>query len=193
MNLFPFIRHSVCAAWFTVALLPCLTSAKNLGWNADALVAELDSIQQLPPAPEGVTHVRFSGFFSSPAGPRGLDYTATIKRLDGQRVRILGFMVRQTRPAPGTVLLAPYAAVTHEGEYGLCDDLPPTTLFVHVPKHEDLAVPFTPGPLLLTGRLELGPRQESDGRISHLRLVLDPEDAAVPVNTEPIKTVTSVR
>ncbi len=116
-----------------------------------------------------------------------------IKKLAGQRVRVLGFMVRQTRPAPGTVILTPYAMATHEGEYGLCDDLPPSTLFVHVPKYADLAVPFTPGPLLLTGTLELGPRQESDGRVSHVRLVLDPESVVTATQNEPTTTATPAR
>lgn len=186
-----FVRLLSCASLLAFALVPSRTNAKSLGWNADTLTKELAAIKNLPPAPEGVTHLKFSDFFASPTGPRGLEYTATIKHLDGQRVRILGFMVKQTRPAPGSVLLTPYAAATHEGEYGLCDDLPPATLFVHVPKYADLAVPFTPGPLLLTGRLELGPRQEADGRVSHVRLVLDPENilSASTIN-EPTKTAT---
>ncbi|MFT3868672.1 MAG: hypothetical protein QM715_09245 [Nibricoccus sp.] len=183
---------AVCIGLLASALLPSQTNAKSLGWNADTLSQELAAIKNLPAPPDDVTHLRFSDFFISPSGPRGLEYTAAIKRLDGQRVRILGFMVRQTRPAPGTVLLASYASFTHEGEYGLCDDLPPATLFVRVPKYADLAVPFTPGPLLLTGKLELGPRQETDGRISHVRLVLDPENIlpSVAAANEPHKTVT---
>lgn len=186
------LRLFLQASLLTALLVPSLTNAKNLGWNADTLSQELTLIKNLPPVPEGVSHLKFSDFFVSPAGPRGLEYTATIQHLNGQRVRILGFMVRQTRPSPGTALLTPYAANTHEGEYGLCDDLPPATLFVHVPKFADLAVPFTPGPLLLTGRLELGPRQEADGRISHVRLVLDPETfVANPTANEPTKTTTA--
>ncbi len=163
--------------------------AKNLGWNADTLSQELAAIKHLQPAPKGVTHLAFNEFFASPISSRGLEYTTTIKHLEGQRVRILGFMVKQTRPSPGTIMLAPYATTTHEGEYGLCDDLPPATLFVHVPKYADLAVPFTPGPLLLTGKLELGPHQEPDGRVSHVRLVLDPE--ADTTISDPVKTATT--
>ena len=147
------------AAFFTTA-----TNAKSLGWNADTLTSELTSVKQLPPATADLVELKFSNFFVSPVGPRGLTYTDTLKHLNGQRVRILGFMVRQTRPSPGVAMLAAYSFATHEGEYGLCDDLPPALLFVQVPKYSDLAVPFTPGPLLLTGRLELGPHQEADGR-----------------------------
>jgi len=100
--------------------------------------------------------------------------TPKLAGLNDRRVRILGFMVRQARPSPGIVIMAPYAMTTNEGDYGLCDDLPPSVVFVDVPKYHDIAVPFSPGPLLLTGRLELGARQEADGRISCVRLFLDP-------------------
>lgn len=183
-------QRIACSGLLAAAtLLPTTTNAKSLGWHADTLTSELTSVKQLPGATTGIAELKFSDFYTSPAGPRGLAYTDAITRLNGQRVRILGFMVRQTRPSPGVALLAAYSFATHEGEYGLCDDLPPATLFVQIPKYSDLAVPFTPGPLLLTGRLELGPRQEADGRISHVRLLLDPEaDTTV---SEPIKTATT--
>lgn len=192
MNKPVLLRFLVCAG-LLAAFLPTITNAKNLGWHADTLAHELASIKHLPPAPEGVTHLKFSEFFIQPIGNRGLEYTAAIKKIASQRVRVLGFMVRQTRPAPGTVILTPYAMTTHEGEYGLCDDLPPSTLFVHVPKYADLAVPFTPGPLLLTGTLELGPRQETDGRVSHVRLLLAPETTVESTKTELATTTTPSR
>ncbi len=157
-------------------------SAKNPGWNADALAVELNGINQLPALATHVSELKFSEFYRIPVGPAGLEITEKLKQLDGQRVRILGFMVKQTRPTPGLAILAPYAATTHEGEYGLCDDLPPSIVFVEVPKYRDIAVPFSPGPLLLTGRLSLGSRVEADGRVSHVRLELDPEPALQPVN-----------
>jgi hypothetical protein len=156
------------------ALAPrCAAAAKGLGWNADCLALELSQVQQLPALREGESELTFSEIFQKPVGPAGLEYTAKIRQLDGKRVRLLGFMVRRTRPSPGVIILSPYAMATHEGEYGLCDDLPPAVVFVEVPKYRDIAVPFTPGPLLLSGRLELSRREESDGRISYLRLILD--------------------
>ncbi|MFT3783439.1 MAG: hypothetical protein QM790_15615 [Nibricoccus sp.] len=156
-----------------VSFAPSL--AKNPGWNADTLRGELAEAKQLPATNSSATELKFSELFQTPVGPKGLAYTEKANHLNGHRVRILGFMVRQTRPAPGFLMLTDYALTTHEGEYGLCDDLPPATVFVKVPKYADLAVPFTPGPLLLTGKLEIGPQQEADGRVSHVRLVLDAE------------------
>lgn len=161
--------------WGTV-----FANAKSLGWNADALALELDGLKQLPAAPAGVSDLRFAEFYIMPVGREGLQMTEKVKALAGQRVRILGFMVKQTRPVPGLALLTPYAAFTHEGEYGLCDDLPPATLAVEVPKYRDIAVPFTPGPLLLTGKLEVGRKEEADGRVSFVRLILDDAPAETP-------------
>jgi hypothetical protein len=153
-------------------------AAKGLGWHADALALELDGVKQLPTLPDGVAELKFSDFYQMPVGPGGLVFTEKLKALSGHRVRIMGFMVRQTRPSPGVAILSPFALTTHENEYDVCDDLPPAILFVEVAKYQDIAVPFTPGPLLLTGRLETGHRVEADGRTSFVRLILDPETPA---------------
>ena len=130
-----------------------------------------------PPAPSGVTDVEFSEFFG-PIGDRGLELSAKLRSLDGQPVRLVGFMVRQTQPTAGVLLLAPQPIQTDEIEYGACDDLPPQVVRVFVPLPPGLPVPLTAGPLLLTGRLELGQCSEPDGRNSFIRLRLD-----VPVLT----------
>ena len=170
---------TVTAAGLLVAAAPAAV-ARSLGWQADALAAEFAAFDRLPPPPAGVTDLRFDEFFELPAGPRGLEPTETLRALDGRRVRLLGFMVRQTRPSPGIAILAPYAFATNEHEYGLADDFPPGVVFVEVPRFADLAVPHTPGPLLLTGTLEFGRREEPDGRVSLVRLRLDPDAEATP-------------
>jgi hypothetical protein len=134
-----------------------------------------------PPAPAGVTDLDFPEFFD-PIGDRGLEFSAALRALDGQRVRIVGFMVRQAAPTPGVLLLAPQPAQVDELEYGACDDLPPQVLRVFVPLPTGTQVPLTAGALMLTGRLELGAQAEPDGRNSFVRLRLDaPELTAVPL------------
>jgi hypothetical protein len=130
----------------------------------------------LPPPPDGVRDLAAAELFA-PSGRRGLEYSARARALDGQRVRMLGYMVRQDLPADGLLLLAPYPFQLHETEYGLAEDLPASTVHVVVPDRAGEPVPHTPGLLLLTGRLELGPREEADGRVSTVRLVLDPSPA----------------
>ncbi|MFT3830756.1 MAG: hypothetical protein QM691_13720 [Opitutaceae bacterium] len=160
-------------------------AARGLGWHADALAVELAGVDRLPPPPAGVAELKFSEFFKTPAGPLGLEPTDKLRALDGRRVRLLGFMVRQAKPSPGIAILAPFALATNEYEYGLADDFPPNVVFVEVPRFADLAVPFTPGPLLLTGTLELGRREEADGRVSLVRLHLDPDSAGETVAAAP--------
>jgi hypothetical protein len=127
----------------------------------------------LPPLPAGVSALSFSEFFERPVGPRGLVVSEKLKALAGQRVRILGYMVRRDAPPPGTLILTPHPVQLHDFEYGLADDLPPNAVHVAVPDVEG-ELPYTQGLLLLTGRLEIGNREEKDGRVSVVRLVLDP-------------------
>jgi hypothetical protein len=123
-----------------------------------------------------VTDLEFNEFFGPVIGDRGLELSAKLRALDGQRVRLVGFMVRQTIPTPGVLLLAPQPILVDEVEYGACDDLPPQVVRVFVPLPSDTQVPLTAGPLLLTGRLEIGQQSEPDGRNSFIRLRLDTPD-----------------
>jgi len=147
----------------------------------------------LPPLPSGVTELKFSEFFRQPIGPRGLEFTDQLRSLEGRRIRILGYMVRQDKPADGCFLLSPLPMTLHEAEYGLCDDLPATTLHVLTPAEALQKTPFTPGMLLLTGRLSIGNRQESDGRTSTVRLLLDPPTPEQKAAAEQAASTTSKR
>lgn len=130
----------------------------------------------LPPLPNGVSDLKFSEFFR-PVGSRGLEYSEKLRSLDGRKVRILGYMVKQSQPVPSTILLTPMPQTLHEEEYGFCEDLPPTVVHVRLPASPAPTTPFTPGPLLLTGTLSIGPQSEPDGRNSTVRLTLDPPAA----------------
>lgn len=132
------------------------------------------STNTLPPLPPGVTELKFNEFFRQPIGPRGLEYTEKLRSLEGRRIRILGFMARQTKPVDHCFLLAPVPLTLNEIEYGHADDLPATTLHVLTTEDAPAHAPPTPGPLLLTGTLHIGNRQEADGRTSTVRLELDP-------------------
>lgn len=140
--------------------------------------------EPLPPLPTGVAELKFSDFFQHPAGPFGLDYTDKLCALAGKRVRILGYMVRQDQPARDAFMLAPMPLALHEEEYGFCDDLPASVVRVS-PAPGSPEIRFTPGLLLLTGTLAIGNRQEADGRVSTVRLLLDP---APPGTNSPITT-----
>lgn len=127
----------------------------------------------LPPLPPDVTELRFGEFYK-PIGARGIEFTDKLRNLDGRRVRIMGYMVRQTQPVPWQFLLAPVPLTLHEREYGFAEDMPATLLHVTVERNLTPILPHTPGPLLLTGTLGVGNREEPDGRVSSVRLALDP-------------------
>lgn len=136
--------------------------------------ANLIAPAELPPLPAGVTELKFSEFFKQPVGSRGLEMTDKARSLDGKRVRILGYMVRQEKPVPHCFLLTPLPVTLNEEEYGFSEDMPATVLHVFTDSSTPATVPFTPGLLLLAGKLTVGNRPESDGRISSVRLQLDP-------------------
>ncbi len=149
---------------------------------------------ELPPLPAGVNELKFSDFFVLPVGQRGLETTAKLRRLHGQRVRILGYMVHQEEPPAGRFLFTPMPAQIHEHDNGLADDLPASTLYVSVPMLRAEEVPYVPGLMLLTGTLSVGNQAEPDGRISVARLALDPspsEASAPPSSPTPDKTLST--
>jgi hypothetical protein len=129
---------------------------------------------ELPPLPAGVTQLDFSDFFRNPVGPRGLELTGKLLKLEGKRVRIVGYMIQQSDPSPRCFLFSPRPVKMHEQEYGFADELPASTIHVFTDTSAPETVPFTPGPLLLTGTLSVGNRQEPSGRVSLVRLQLDP-------------------
>jgi hypothetical protein len=118
-----------------------------------------------------------------PVGPRGLEYSAVTRRLEGSPVRIAGYMVRRDTPVAGSFLLSPVPVQLHDEEYGLADDLPAATVLVEGPGLTRRPVHYVPQRLAWTGVLKLGPREEPDGRISFVRLVVDelpPDFPAAP-------------
>lgn len=165
---------------FVLAMLAACAAADaaQLRLHADDYALRLEKEGRLPASGSDVAELRFADLFKLPAGPRGLETTDKVRALDGRRIRILGFMVKQAKPLPGMLLLSPFEITTNEVEYGIADDLPPSLVLVEVPAYEDLGVPFTPGPLLLTGVLEVGPRVERDGRSFMFRLRLDEKAGA---------------
>lgn len=110
--------------------------------------------------------------FVRPAGPRGLELSERVRALDGRRVRVRGYVVRQELPTDGRFLLTTRPMQLHEEEYGLADDLPAATLVVLAEGSTFGANPPR-GPVVVAGTLRVGNREEPDGRVSALRLTLD--------------------
>jgi hypothetical protein len=136
---------------------------------------------KLPSLPAGVTELKFTEFFVTPIGPRGLELTEKLSACEGKRVRMLGFMVRQDTSLPGKFLFTAMPVDLHDHDSS--DDLPPAVVHVFVPTCRDKQVPYAPGLMLLTGTLSIGHREEADGRMSLVRLALDPPEPPRPAST----------
>jgi hypothetical protein len=130
----------------------------------------------LPTPPAGVTDLSFAEFFG-PIGDRGLEYSAKIRALEGQPVRLVGYMIRDQERAPGLFRLAAQPLTTDTKSPCGIDNAPPSAVHVMLPSAAQLS-PYRPGRLVLIGRVELGPRAEADGRNSTVRLILDAASAA---------------
>lgn len=112
----------------------------------------------------------FDEVFMTPAGPKGLEYTAKIKALDGQKIRVTGFMVRHADIDTRAFLFCATPRAYNEREEGLADSIPPHMFYVTMPVREQDAPAWRGEKMTLYGTLELGSHQELSGRISHLRL-----------------------
>ena len=159
------------------ALLIC--QAWTTAWADDHPVAVAPPALQvrvgLPPV-AGATDLKFRDFYALPIGPKGLVPSARLLGLAGQRVRVVGYMARQEQPSAGIAVVAALPVVLGGEDESFSDDLPATAIYVHLAEADrDRSVPWMPGLLSFTGVLRLGAMNESDGRMSFVRLQLDPE------------------
>ena len=123
--------------------------------------------------------IRFGSLFKQPVGPRGLEISDALRAADGQRVRMVGYMVAQERPLAGRFLLTPRPVRLSEHADGDADDLPPSAVTVLLDAgQQDRLITHQPGLVSLTGRLQLGRAEDATGRISWVRLQLEPDATA---------------
>lgn len=122
---------------------------------------------------EDVTDLLFRDFYKMPVGPRGLEPTEKLVRLNGRQVRMRGYMAHQEIPMAGIFVLSPLPVEMGDEDDSLADDLPPSVVFVHLDGQSPRPVPHVPGIVQATGVLSLGPREEPDGHVSHVRLLVD--------------------
>src|ERR1041384_7427893 len=90
-------KNIFCVAILTLALGTIALTAHG-DWRGQKCLTKL------PPTPADVTDVKFNEFFVTPVGSVGLAPTEKLRALNAQRVRMLGYMVRQDSPPPGGFL-----------------------------------------------------------------------------------------
>lgn len=137
--------------------------------------AQLAVRKDLGPPPAGVTDLRFHDIFKTPVGDKGLEPTAALLALDGKRVRMVGYMVRQPSAPKSVFLLSPLPVEISDEDEPLADDLPPSIVAVEVGKAADKAIPQLPGLIQITGVLHVGATTDAaGGRVSPVQIALDP-------------------
>ena len=168
-----------------VALLSCaaLVGTATCAWaetdapfnpHAYPVPAALAAGRSTHAQTDGVNELKFGEIFKLPVGPKGLETSARLRGLDGQRVRMVGFMVARETATPGQFIIAPLPVLLGDEDESFSDDLPASAVFVHL--HPSLAsqtVSNLHGPMQLVGTLRVGAREEADGRVSTVRIELD--------------------
>jgi hypothetical protein len=140
---------------------------------------------------DAVSELKFNEFFKMPIGSRGLEPTEKLLSLKDKQVRIIGYMAQEDDPEPGLFMMASQAVNVGEKADGMADDLPAATLFVHMPTQDaNHILAYRPGPWALTGKLEVGNKEEASGRVSFVRLIMDKNN--IDIETENTKGKNSI-
>ena len=133
-----------------------------------------------------IATLEFNELYKMPIGPAGLEFSEKLLNLQNKRVRINGFMAHEDDPTPGIFMLAPRPVNVGEKADGMADDLPANTIFVHMPAQDNHKIlNFRPGRWSITGRLEIGNKEESSGRVSTVRIIMSGDDRK---NTQAVST-----
>ncbi len=122
-----------------------------------------------------VRDIKFRDFFKSPIGARGLELSEPLRVAAGQRVRLMGYMVAQEDTPTGRFFFTPMPIRMSEHADGDADDLPPSTVVVVMPEIDRMQpILHRPGLMQLTGVLQVSRQELDHGRVSWVRLQLDP-------------------
>jgi hypothetical protein len=153
-------------AWRALAFAGLLCAA-----GAQAQSASATGQASAPPV-----SLSFQSFFLQPMGPRGAEITPTLLQAKGQTVLLTGYMVQQERPMLGHFMLTPRPVRMSEHSDGDADDLPAAWAMIYLDaSQQDFAVPYQRGLLQVRGVLDVGRLEEQDGRVSWVRLQLEPQ------------------
>lgn len=153
--------------------------------NPLTLTLTLAAVLAAPP--QGTTPTAVPLSFRELFEPSGRELKPSphLQALSGQRVTLVGFMVKMEIPPRGGFYLTPDPVDADESGGGTAD-LPPSAVFVIVRSNAGEVLPWVPRRLQVTGVLDVSPRPEEDGRTTFLRLTLDRREDLTPAT--PSKT-----
>jgi len=115
----------------------------------------------------------FGDLLQRPIGPQGLVIMPGAMRMQGQRVRLRGFMVKSEEDSVGQFYLTPLPIQTSEHADGSANDLPASTILVKLdPSQVNWTVPHKSGAIVLEGTLQVGRHEDLEGTVSWFQLQL---------------------
>jgi hypothetical protein len=115
----------------------------------------------------------FGDLLQRPIGPQGLVIMPGAMRMQGQSVRLRGFMVKSEEDSVGQFYLAPLPIQMSEHADGPANDLPASTILVKLdPSQASWAVTYKAGPIILEGTLQVGRHEDLEGTVSWFQLQL---------------------
>lgn len=150
-------------------------------------VAQVQPSKVVPErASKAPVQLAFKDFFVMPYGPMGLSFTPKALALRGQRVSMVGYMVKTEEPLLGAFILSPRPVEINEQADGEANDLPANAVWVLLdPDQAKAWVPYRAGLLQIQGELALGREESSLAPVSWIRIQLERD--AVHILDEPAK------
>jgi len=115
----------------------------------------------------------FADLLQHPIGPQGLEIAPSAKKMQGQNVRLRGYMVKSEEDAIGQFYFAPVPLQMSEHADGPANDLPASAVLVKLdPSQSNWAVTHKAGQLVLEGTLLVGRQEDAQGTVSWFQLQL---------------------
>lgn len=117
--------------------------------------------------------LNFGDLVRHPIGPQGLEISPFAKSVQGQSVRLRGYMVKSEESAMGQFYFAPLPLQMSEHADGPANDLPASAVLVKLDSSQaNWAVSYTAGALVLEGTLLVGRYEDTQGNVSWFQLQL---------------------
>lgn len=144
--------------------------------TAGATMAQTAAPELAVPVPSNAPALSFKDFFQTDTKSGRLQLTDTLQQANGKTMRLTGYMVQQETQVPGRFMLTTRPVQMSEHADGDADDLPVNWVMVYLdPSQQNFAVPHVRGLVELSGVVSVGRLEETDGRVSWVRLQLGPE------------------
>lgn len=115
----------------------------------------------------------FDDLLHRPIGALGIDIGSSAKKVQGQKIRIRGFMVKSEENLFGQFYLTSLPIQMSEHADGPANDLPASAVLVRLdPSQSTWVVAHQPGPIVLEGILSIGRYEDALGNVSWFQLQL---------------------